>query len=282
MWIKNATIFGINPKFKFAPDNFALTSFAPVSEFALMSSGWSPVRGDELCVKLGLHSLLNFTIEKKVIPASAVKTRLAAKRAEIEQAQGFAPGKKATKELKERVIDEMLPTAFAARTTIQVWIDQVNHRLIVDSTSGAVVDMIQIALIKAFGDIGLQDIYWPGADVLTDWLDIEAPHNFTTDDEVTLQWPGERGKTAKFAKANLGDTDIGEGIRLGAQVSALAMTFDRRLSFVITDNVQLRRIRPLDVITSAEREGDVDAFENDFFLMTAEISALINALVELA
>ncbi len=279
MWPKNATILGLNPKFKFDPALLNEHPFAPIGEYAAQSCGWSAVHEGQRHFSVGKQVLLQFTLQRKSVPAGAVKDKLAERVAELEAVQGFAPGKKQRKTLKEQVIDELLPRAFASKTVVKVWLDGEKHRLVIDSCSRPVIDMVQRLLYQTYDDISLQDVTWPRAAMLTSWLG-EPPAEFTNDDEVTMQWPGEHGKTVKYAAADLYSDDVQANLGLGAQVQQLAMTYDSRVSFIMTDNLQIRRIKALDILTSGETPKDADAFEADFMLMTLEIGRLITALTE--
>lgn len=279
MWLKSATICGITTK-QLDLAQLCSQQFTPVGSHELTSHGWSPLRDDLLGLKLGEQILLRFTQEKKVLPKSAVNQRLDARCREVEEAQGFAPGKKARAEIKEQVTNEMLPAAFATRTVTTVWIDLAKKRLVIDSTANATIELIQKTLLKTFDKFGLEDVSWPRHSSLTEWLKVEPPSDFTIDDEVMLQFPGEKGKKAKFTSANLDADDVQRCLKSGAVVDQLAMTFDRKLSFVMTDNLQLRRIRPLDILKESEPGlKDADRLDNEFYLMSAEMSLLIDALI---
>lgn len=280
MWPKNATIYGISPKAQFPIEQLQAARFIPVTDLQLVSSGFTPVRDGELAYKQGKHTLLRFTIEKKHIPGSAVAVKLEEVCAELEKSQGFPPGKKQRKEAKERVIDALLPRALSTRRTTQIWIDQDQHRVVIDSASSAVCDEIVKALLKLFGDIGLQDVRWPRARVVTTWLEDE-PADFTIDDAVVLQYPGEKGKRVKFERSGEIDLDVLEHLGRGAYVDSVAMTFASRLSFVMTDNMRIRRIKALDIIQEGrDAEKDVDRFASDVELMTRELGVLVDALVQ--
>lgn len=281
MWPKNATIFGISPKAQFPIEQLQAARFVPATDLQLVSSGFSPVRDGELAYRQGKHLLLRFTVEKKHIPASAVAVKLEERCIALETEQGFAPGKKARKELKELVIDELLPRALATRRTTAVWIDQDQHRIVIDSASNPVIDDILATLRGACAsDLGICDVSWPRAKVVTEWMRDE-PHDFTIDDAVVLQFPGEKGKVVKFDRADLRDHDVQAAVSAGASVQSVSMTYASRLSFVMTDNNQIRRIKPLDIIReSTAAEKDVDRFDNDFALMTRELGVMIDALVQ--
>lgn len=285
---KNATIIGFNPRalqsrlgaWPVVADEF---HFTPPLSNELERSGWSPVRDDVYCysgVGMSDQFLLYFTVEKKHLPAGAVKLVVAEKAAAQAEAQGFPLGKVQRRELTERVRDELLPRALSSRSTTKVWIDRAAGRIVIDSCARSTVEAIQRLLIKSFGDIGLQDVTWPRAKTITQWV-FDEPESFTLDDQITLQYPGERGKVIKFDRANLSEQDVLHHVQYGkATVKSVAMTFDDRISFVMTDGAQVRRIRALDILKEGrEAEKDVDRFDNDFVLMTGELSRLVNALV---
>ena len=115
----------------------ASQSFTPCAPSDLLSEGWDAPRADGLVHVVNGHFLLKLTSERKVLPAAVINQAAKARAAEIEEAQGFAPGKKAMKELRERVADELLPRAFAKRGSMWVWIDPRNGWLVVDTASPA-------------------------------------------------------------------------------------------------------------------------------------------------
>ena len=69
----------------------------------------------------------------------------------------------------------------------------------------------------------------------------------------------------------------------GKLPTRLAMTFDDRVSFILTEKMEIKRVAFLDVIKEeAEKQADAAdmQMEADFALMTGELSRLIPALVE--
>jgi recombination associated protein RdgC len=280
MWPKNATIYGISPKAHFDLEQLQAARFVPIGRLDLVSSGFVPVRDGELAYKQGKHILLKFMTEKKVIPSSAVRQVVEARAAELEEQQGFPPGRKALKELKERAFDELLPRALTSHRSTLVWIDQDQHRIVVDTASPSAADDILRVLIKTFGDsLQFQDVTWPRAKVVTSWLEDE-PADFTIDDAVVLQYPGEKGKVVKFERASAQGLDVLNHLTAGAAVAQVAMTYDSRVSFVMTENMQLRRIKPLDILKEREGVVEADRFDSDVALMTRELGVLIDALVQ--
>lgn len=283
MWLKNASIYHV-PRISQLiglEENLTAARFLPTGDLQKLSYGFEPVRDDQLVFSSHEHLLLKFTVEKKSIPGSAIAVAVKAKCEALEEEQGFSPGKKQRAEIKERVVDELMPRALASRRSMFVWVDLKAERLIIDSTSNLVIDVILSSLIRYAG-LELANLEkWPGR-LLGDWLldDSNLPTDYTIDDAVQLEYPGERRTTIAYKKGNLDGLQARRHVEAGAQVVTMAMTYDSRLSFVMTSAHQLRSIKPLDIILDNQVERDVDRFENDFILMASEVRALIDSLIE--
>lgn len=281
MWLKSATLVGFNPKHKFDPTKPASAPFVPTLSSQFESYGFSPVRDGEHYVSNNTAALMRFTTEKKVIPSSAVNLLLEERCRELEKQQGFAPGKKARRELKERIVDELLPRALVVRRHTNIMVDFGNACILIESTSDATVRLVQRELVALYPDLGLQDVKWPRAARMTQFLEDE-PKGFTLDDKVTLAY--SQGKVVSYRQTQLHAADVQAHVTAGATVRSLAMTYDDRLSFVINDNGQLRGIRPLDVVKESAREiaNDADRFDNEFALASMELSRLVYFIGEAA
>ena len=57
------------------------------------------------------------------------------------------------------------------------------------------------------------------------------------------------------------------------------MTWNGKVSFVLHDNLQLRRITPLDILKESA-ESDEELFDSDFAIMTGELSQLITDVID--
>ena len=85
----------------------------------------------------------------------------------------------------------------------------------------------------------------------------------------------------RYVKHALDPEEIKSHIQAGKEVTKLAMTWADKISFVLHETMQIKRISPLDVIKEqAEFNGEDDTFDADFGLMAAELRHLIPALLE--
>lgn len=280
---KKATIHVIEDVAKFdgLEDVIDQAKFLPCGTHELKTFGWYPVRDGELMMRSHGHILLRFMVETKVIPVSAIKVRLAEKVAELTDAQGFAPGNKATSELKEQVIDELTARALTRRAVTGVWIDVARSRMIVDSSVVGTLGLIVRSLTNLTGVQFKWLEHWVG-DQLDSWLldEDSLPTNYVIDDAIAMEYPGERGTTVTFKKADLGTPAVHMHAAAGAHVVQLALTYKSRVSFSLSPLHQLKNIRLLDIVLENQVVQDADVLENSFVLMALELRDLIDSLSE--
>ena len=290
MWFKNLQIYRLPAPWNFTPEQLekalAPQSFVPASSNELLRQGWDSPRGNgSLVHTVNKQMLIVLGSEKKLLPTSVINQVAKAKAAELEEAQGFAPGKKAMKELKERVADELLPRAFSIRSNVWTWIDPVNGWLVVDAASPAKADDVIKLLLKAVDRMPLESLRVQRSPVavMTGWLEHdEAPAGFTVDQDTELRATGESKAAVRYVKHTLEPDDIRRHIAAGKQCTRLAMTWNDKISFVLTEQLAVKGIKPLDVITEKDSStrNDDERFDNDMMLMTGELAKMMADIVE--
>ena len=290
MWFKNLQIYRLPAPWDYTPEQLekalAPQSFVPATSNELLRQGWdTPRPNGGLVHVVNKQMLILLGTEKKLLPASVINQVAKAKAAELEEAQGFAPGKKAMKDLKERVADELLPRAFSIRSNVWTWIDPVNGWLVVDAASPGKADEVIKLLLKAVDRMPLESLRVQKSPVavMTAWLEMdEAPAGFTVDQDTELRATGESKAAVRYVKHALEPDDIRRHIKAGKQCTRLAMTWDSKISFVLTESLAIKGIKPLDVISENESttRNDEERFDGDMMLMTGELSKMMADIVE--
>jgi len=262
-------------------------AFTPASSNELMRQGWSAPRPNgDLVHAVNKQMLIKLETEKKLLPSTVVNQVAAARAAEMEEAQGFAPGKKAMKELKERVADELLPRAFAIKSQTLVWIDPVNGWLVVDAASPSKADEVIKLLLKAVDKLPLESlrVQRSPVGVMTEWLQTdEAPAGFTIDQDATLRATGESKATVQWKRHTLERDELRRHFKAGKQCTRLAMTWDSKISFVLDETLAIKSVKALDVLAEETRgtsRNDDERFDGDFMLMTGELAKMLADVVE--
>ncbi|GAB3416822.1 recombination-associated protein RdgC [Massilia agilis] len=289
MFFKNLQLYRLPAPWNVEPNALATMlktqSFVPPSSNELLRYGWdSPRKNGGLVHVVNRQMLLVLATEKKILPAAVVKQVAAAKAAELEEQQGFPPGKKAMKELKERAADELLPRAFPKRENTWVWIDPVNGWLVVDAAIPSKADDVIKFLLKAVDKMPLESLRVQRSPVavMTGWLEMdEAPAGFTIDQDATMRATGESKAQVGYRRHALEPDDMRRHIAAGKQCTRLALTWMDRISFVLTENLSLKSVKPLDVIAEGKSAtyDDAERFDNDFVLMAGELAELFRDLV---
>ncbi|WP_197388442.1 recombination-associated protein RdgC [Ralstonia pseudosolanacearum] len=292
MWFKNLQLHRLPAPWAVTPDQLekwlAPHAFQPGNSVEKQRSGWASPRDDgALVYSINRQMLLVFRAEKKLLPASVINQVTKARALEIEEQQGFKPGRKQLRELKEQVTDELLPRAFAIRRDTRVWIDPANGWLVIDAASQALADDVRGLLVKSIDQLPLASVRVALSPVaaMTDWLlSGEAPGGFTVDQDAELRSSGEGGATVRYVGHALDADDMRRHIEAGKQCMRLAMTWDNRVSFVLTPSLTIKRVTPLDVIKEAAdptAQNDDERFESDVTLMTGELGRMLTDLVDI-
>lgn len=262
--------------------------FAACTSIQMASQGWVPVRSgtDELVYKADRQYLLCLRDEKKLLPSSVINEVAKERAVELEEQQGFAPGRKQMKELKEAVTDELLPRAFSIKKETLVWIDPVKGWLVVDTGTGAKADDVLKLLLKAIPKFPVESLRTQVSpqSAMTSWLaSDEAPHGFTVDQEAELCASGDSKATVRFLRHTLDVADVRRHIESGKQCTRLALTWNDRMSFVLTDKGIIKKVTPLDVLkedTSGTSQNDEERFKADALMMTGELTKMMADVVE--
>jgi recombination associated protein RdgC len=293
MWFRNLTVLRVPAGSELDADTLAdaLRPYAftePTSVEAVRIGFVPPREGDaSLVASVGRQLLFALRQEKKLLPSRVVAQFVRQRAERIEAEDGFRPGRKRMKEIKEQVVDELLPRAFSLATDTRAWVDPVNGWLVIDAASAARADEVVGLLAKAFDGFPgrpLKTAQSPAA-AMTAWLaDGEAPSGFTIDQDVVLK--ARDGKaTVRYANQSLEADEVAKHTKAGKQCTRLALTWNDRVSIVLTESLAIKRVRPLDVLTETESgsaaSSDADErFASDFALMTGELAALLAGVVD--
>src|SRR5665647_1982916 len=114
MWFKNIFIYRLPTEFSLnaaiLQEKLALKPVIPCGSLDKQSRGWLPCRGDDNYVHISnKHMLFALGVEQKLLPATIVNRFTKERIADIEAQQGFKVGRKAIKDIKQSVTDELLP-----------------------------------------------------------------------------------------------------------------------------------------------------------------------------
>jgi recombination associated protein RdgC len=250
------------------------------------SLGWVEPRGEAngpLLEVVAGQWILKLMIETRALPASVVNRKAQERVAQIEASTGRKPGKKETRDLKDDIRLELLPMAFTKQSSTRVWIDREAQLLVTDAGSQARADELITLLVQGLPGLALSLIdtqVSPGA-AMADWLvSQEAPQGFSVDRECELKAADESKAVVRYARHRLDTDEVKQHIEGGKMPTRLALTWNDRVSFVLTEGLQLKKLAFLEVVFEGASQGKDDGFDADVAIATGELQKALPELLE--
>ncbi|MCD7096910.1 recombination-associated protein RdgC [Stenotrophomonas sp. MMGLT7] len=287
MFFRNLTFFRFPSAIDFSAVDALLphAQLKPVGPLEMTSRGFiSPFGRDEqevLSHRTGEFLWLTIGGEDKILPGSVVNELLARKLAEIEEREGRKLSGRARKRLKDDLVHELLPRAFVKVSRTDVLLDLQHGYAAVDTSSRrtgeGVVSEIR-ALLGSFPALPLNAEVAPRS-ILTGWIAGEPlPEGLSLGEEAELQDPCEGGGKVKVTHLELRSDEIGKHLEAGKQVTKLALNLDDHVSFVLGDDLVIRKLKFLDGALDQLEDSDADGVRAElnarFALMSGEVRRL--------
>ncbi|ABI59482.1 recombination-associated protein RdgC [Nitrosomonas eutropha] len=286
MWFKNLQIYRLaNAVITFdeLEERLAKQTLQGCLGLEAQSKGWVSPGAEEagLVYSYGQQMLISLGIEKKLLPVSVVNQLAKVRAQEMESHQGYPPGRKQMKDIKEAAYRELLARAFSVRQRSHVWIDPVDGWFVVEGASASRADTLIEAFIKSTG-IGLKRVRTNIAptSTMTAWLSgDEPPAIFSVDSDSIFRSREDKKISVSYVQQLPDLQEITRHVRTGKEVIKLAITWRDRISFILDENLQLKRITLLDIDRESTETAE-EQFDSDFFLMTAELRQLLPELMD--
>lgn len=288
MWFRNLRLYRFTSTLKYPKqlnDLLVKRPLARCGSFDMISRGWVYPKHDDFVHAVNGQWLIALGVEQKLLPATVIRQVTQERIAAIETEQGREVGRKERRELHEHVSIELLPRAFTCRRTTWAWIDPVNGWLVIDAGSDSKAEEFLEVLIPLLGDMLLRPIQTqisPSA-AMTEWLaSDDAPVGFTIDDELELRSASSAQSAIRYVKHALESREIQQHIKNGKIATKLGLTWNDRISFVLNDKCQIKRLAFLDSLKETTDQSTQDAeeqFDTDFALMAGELSRMLPDLL---
>lgn len=252
------------------------------------SVGWTEPRGEAhgpLVESVAGQWILKLQIETKAVPGAVVRRKADERIQEIEASTGRKPGKKESREIREDIVHSLLPQAFAKQSTVTVWIDMGARLLLTDAASQGKSDEVITALVRVLDGLPLtllQTTVSPQS-AMSQWLlamDDEAlPPAFSVERECVLKSGNEDQAVVKFTRHLLATDEVRKHVSEGKLPTQLALSWEGKASFVLTENLVLKKVTFLDGVMN-ETGGEDDPFDTDVTLATGTLGPLLRDLLD--
>lgn len=293
MWFKNLQLYRITDLSKLKPDQLDAElqkrAFVPLGSSDRMAAGWVPPASHAPEVFAYTNSgamLIALKTEEKLLPSSVVKEMAEERIAEIQDKEVRKIGKKEAKEIRERIEEELMPRAFSRSRVLRALIDFEAGWIWVDTSAQAKAELLTQLLRETLGSLPtkLVQTQLDPVTAMTTWLEHEAPDNFTLDADCTLKAPGDDGAQVTCRRHDLNAEEVKLHLKSGKLVTQLALSWADRLSFVLNDKLQIKRLAFLDLIEDQIKESDAEdaaaMYDTNLTLLVQEGRQLVNAVIE--
>lgn len=293
MWFRNLRIYRLQRGLKLDLAEFeaqlARRPLARCGSFEMASRGWVFPRQEGAFVHaVNRQWLLALGVEQKLLPTTVIRQTAQERAAQIESEQSRKVGRKEMRDIFDRVAEELMPKAFTQRRTTWAWIDPTQGWLVVDAGSDARADEFMETLLASVEGIAPRPLQSQvsAMSAMTNWLaGSESPAGFTFDSDLELRAASESQSAIRYVHHDIGGPEIAAHIAAGKLVTKLGMTWNDKVSFVLTDKLHLKRLAFLDILKEqAEKAGEGlagadEQFDADFALMAGELAQLFADLL---
>lgn len=250
------------------------------------SVGWIEPRGEAhgpLLEVVAGQLILKLMAESRALPGSVLARKVKERVAQIEASTGRKPGKKEIRDLKDDIRLGLLPMAFTKQAATLVWLDPQDRWLVIDASSQARADEVVTMLVKSLPGLAvtlLNTQVSPTA-AMSEWLvSQEPPSGFTVDRECELKAADESKAVVRYARHPLDNDEVKQHVQGGKLPTRLALTWDSRVSFVLTEGLQLKKLAFLEVVFEGAAAGKDDGFDADTAIATGELCKLLPDLLQ--
>ena len=262
MFFRNLTLFRFPASLDLSDLETQLAECAlkPVGPMELSSRGFVPPfgqHGEALTHSIGDALWLTVGGEDKLLPSSVVNDLLQKKLAAIEEKEGRKPGGRTRKRLKDELITELLPRAFVRPVRSDALLDTTLGVVAVDTSSRKNAESVVSEIRRALGSFPALPLNAETAPrvILTGWIAGDPlPDGLSLGDECELRDPTDSGAVVKIQRMELVGDEIAKHLEAGKQATRLALVLDDHVSFVLGEDLVVRKLKLLD--------GAVDQLES--------------------
>jgi recombination associated protein RdgC len=293
MWFKNIYCFVFTRPFELTEkkleEHLSEHLFTPCGSTEQSHFGWVNALG-----KHGhstVHSVNgNFLIaarrEDKILPPNVVKDIVDAKIAQLEVDQSRSATKQERVKFKEDVVFELLPRAFSRITDTHAYINPKENIIIVNTSSRGKAEDLLALLRKVLGTLPVTSVSPEKApdELMTEWVtENNTGENFKLGMEAEFHGLGDDGAIARVKNQDLDSDEVKSHLEADKYVTKLALEFDECMSFILGDDLSIKRIKFFDSLH--EQSDDIDSddviakLDADFALMAGELNRMLVCLL---
>jgi len=295
LWFKNIAAYRFTRETDITPEELEekLTEYAfvPCGHQDRQKVGWTTALGkygQTLVHCCHQQMLVCYQKEEKLLPASVINEELVQRVDKQELNLGRSLRKAEKDTLKDDIVMQLLPRAFTKRSSIYALIMPQQQLVLVNTASATKAEEVLALLRKSIGSLPVTPATTQvELDVqMTQWLKEEqAPDGFEFGDEAEFRSLVEEGGIIRCKQQDLISDEIKSHLAADKVVTKLALSWKDRLSFILHEDLTIKRIKFSDELKDQnddiDKEDMLSRLDADLTLMSGEFAELLPELLSL-
>lgn len=294
MWFKNLCIYRITQQLDISLETLEAAlrskpSQKPASQ-TLQTVGFiSPASKDPaapLAHQVEGVYLVALRKYERMLPGVVVKDAVSEKVEEIENTQQRKVYRKERDQIKDEVIQALLPHAFVRKSTLYAAVDLKENLIFVNTSSASAAEEILSTLREVLGSLPVRPLTTkiaPSA-TYTDWVRTEsAIEDLYVLNDCRLHDTGDDGGEIRVKNQDLTGDEIKNLVAAGKVVTQVSLAYKDQLSFTVDDRLIFRGLRFEKLLQEQAiadgGEDDSGQFDASFWLMINTLNSMLPAVL---
>jgi len=168
--------------------------------------------------------------------------------------------------------------AFTKQAQVLLWFDREARLLLIDAASQAGAEAVVTLLVQTLPGLALSLVNTQVSPVaaMSEWLiSQEPPAGFSVDRECELKAADESKAVVRYARHPLDTEEVKQYVSEGKLPTRLALTWNERVSFMLTEGLQLKKLAFLEGVFETSSKNKDDNFDTDVAIATGELQKML-------
>jgi recombination associated protein RdgC len=248
--------------------------------------GWvSPLEEEDapLIHQISHYLMICLQIEEKILPSTVIQQELKEKIKQIEVSENRKVRLKEKFTLKDEILFTLVPRAFSRLIQLYAYIDIKKGWLVLGSANpkrtGQFISMLKKSLGSEIQGFNVKALSY----VMTHWLKHQDyPDVFSVEKACVLQDPNHQLRIIRCQQQDLFATSIQALIKEGCDVKQLALNWQDRVEFTLSDRLALHAVKFEDGLfeeTKKTYSDNEESFDVNFLIMSEMLCFLFDDLL---
>ncbi|GAB3685492.1 recombination-associated protein RdgC [Salinisphaera aquimarina] len=268
MWIRNLCVFLGSERFGWTAaeleERLAAALCPPCGDQHPSTQGFvPPIKGEHAMVYVvdDLAVCLHQEVSR-VLPSAVLNEEVEERVERIETGEGRKVSRRERADIKDQAHFELLPRAFTRSRRTHLIMDLRDNRVWVDCSAEKRAEDIVASLRTALGSLPVtrpSPAVSP-AEEMTSWLQEPAklPNGFECGDRCALEANDDTKSSVRVSAMDLQRDEVLAHVASGMHVVRLNLSVDDAIEFDLDENLDLKRLRALDLI-----QEDIDNLDTE-------------------